>query len=736
MADTTLANAPQIGGPDRIQPSAVQSDTFIQGERPYIDQNLARLGDALGHFNSNLQSLGIASAQNEALMSRIAKGKEANEEAEQRRIALEDFEYRRAKFGDEGTMNDIAGKADWARNPLIVKEIGAYYGQQLGRAKAMEIDKKIAAGELPLGDPSFNVEKYVLENSASEVQQLTGSPEGMKAYRQAAEHIRDSLNGKHNAAAGQAYVNQVEQIASDSFKTSLDAASKAGLTGTSLMEELRKTYDKVGVRIGGGSADVSNQKLDQLLLQQLNDAAKDPSKAPAVLSVLEAPRTGTDGRPVPPLSASPRNHGAIQSIQGHALKALQDQEKAGIEGEATNNAVASFMRGDYSINANRDQEITGGKTGVVVKLDDTKLKKEATRIALDQMRAANGGKIDLEKELPLFIRNDIKHPELTAAVENGVAGVGGANFKSPSDIPDAQLKSISDGYHAFHAADGISPSYSGRQFSKEAVGFYSAIDVMLDRGMTMDEATRYVAFRNSTRLGKQDDDLIKRRKEDILTQTKAIDFNGWWPGGQATNVGDLHDRVTQVAQSISQTDGIDPDKAVKKAVELVKKQAVNVNGNVVFGTALQKDDSAHVQTAINAIFEKNKEALKGSGITKADEMTIIPVGQDRFLLAKADRTGLVKADTPDGKLRYFEIGMKEVGAIRAAADTEAKDKQVKKAADEARAADEKYRAQYGMSGPEKFFDNAKRIGAKALDNIQKNNAKTARPLDDNPFPRG
>lgn len=683
MADPTLAIAPQLSAPDRIQPTATQSDTFVHAAAPYVDPNLGRLADSLGHFNSALQHFGIVDA-------RLSNQRDKEAEKAARDQALAQFEERRIQYGDDALANDIQGKAAWTQNPFYDKVAGQFYGDYLAKKQAQRFDTQRANGQLPLGDPAFNPASAVLADSgANDLPLISGNRAALTAYRERMAHTRDHLTELHQTAAGQAYINQQETMASDTYRQAIMSGAKAGLSGDLLLEHVRGSVDTMSMQ---QKTAVGSKRFDELQLAAFAEAAKDPAYASAINSVLDAPRKDQlTGNPLPALSANPNLRAQVNHIKDTAFGTLKAAEADQIQSQAQQAASAAFARGDGSINAVRDDTVRG--TYGDVKIDDKKLKEQAVQDFLKQSRKDTGGVPNLEAEIPVFINNNMKHPEVSAAIANGVLGVGGANIKSPGDITDKQLQAVINGHTLFNSTYQISPQYAGREYKEEA-GMYRAMDALMQRGFTQEDAARAVIWNNSSTGTKLSEEDIKRKGGEIRQKVDDINFNKVWLwGGSATNLGAANDLVMKRAENIYQFSQGKPQDAIDQAVKEIGNEAVVVHGRIVFGSGMEKTDQPHAEAIIGHIYDAHKDDLKSAGVSSPDQLSLAAVGNNRYVLVRADNGRFIRTE----KMPVFEVPQEDITMRRTAFERDAKAKAMAEDARIQRQRMEDFKAMQGMS---------------------------------------
>ena len=716
--NASLELAPEIGAPGAIQPGRIQSDTYSGFERPLIDNNAERLVSALGYFNNQLGGLHSALVSQDAKSRALAEARDKEAEKLLKEQAVSRYERMKASITSDELLNRIKeGKEDWTADPLIEDIVARDQGRITADNLAKAIDAELQGQTLPLGDPAFNPEKYLLEKSAAFLADVPDGP-GVKEFRERLDHLRESLASANEKAKGAAFVAMTEQKAYASITEQLNAGLKAGLTGKSLNDEVRKAWKELGPRMSGGVLGVPNQRLDEMYLDALQEAVKDPATAEQAISVLNAPREGMDGRPLPSLDANPKNNDRIVGLRQAAIATLQAAEKKAIEDQYVNDAATAFFRGDGTFNTLRDRYVTGEKYGVAVDLKANATKEVVASKALDVIRAKSGGQPNYQAEVPIFVRNNVAHPELTGIIEGGFSGVGGTNMRNVGDATPTQLEAIKAGAEAYRSIHDINPVYTANHVQDRTEAFYNAYNILTrSMGYTPDAAAAQIALAYSRSASPEGDRRLGLMQEELNQRIGSINFNEeWWKifGGRAVNPYDLRQQINDIAKTMSMVEGITAEAAVDRAVDLMKERAVYVNGTAVLGTNLQRDDVPAIKDALGVIFNRHTDALKSIGVSDPAGMSVIPIGNgEAYMVKKADGTGPVTIPVTDssGKIvgeRPLYISYQSISAARNARAAATEAEVQRGIAQRQKAVDEKYRAQYGMTPWERGADNAKR----------------------------
>lgn len=626
----------QVEGPSRgpaIQPGGVQSDTFTGAPRPVIDNNLSRLADSLGVFNAGLQRYSAA---------RLAEDKTAALEAEKaraeaaKREAKEQYEAYRASRTETQQLDDMrAGRVNYASDPIMRDAWEANYGQLEARALAQKLDEERKAGGIALGNPEFNPDAFIVNRSAEIVDRLRGKPAALAAFRQGMEHIRDGLTKQHQEAYGRAVVAQNEQIAWGAINDTFKAAADRGLTGKDLNDAVRATYKDIGPRLGGGSLDISYQRLDALYLDGLKRMAKDPRYAAQAIQVLDAERTAPDGKKLPAMSASPRTLAEVEQIRGTALKSLGTAWEGQAKASVGERDLAAFMKADGSFVGLQDVEARNPFTGETKKFDSTGRKEAAVKAAIATVRAENQGRPDFERELDLSIKNGVKHPEWFSQLEAGF-------IRSASPEGTQDIAGLEQNYAVYKALAGKNYAYVEKHLSKDARKFFDTYDALVGTaGMQPTEAAQAIARIYAAE--QKDPQVFAGRMREVEQKINGTDFNGMLSlGGTAVNQYTVREKVREVATSIVKAQGIGAEKAIELAMKRVKDTSAFVNGQVIMSPNVSKEDEPVLKAVVKGAFDRDPKYFRALGIDSDRQLSIQEVAPGRFAVVRADTGAFMK----------------------------------------------------------------------------------------------
>jgi hypothetical protein len=99
-----------------------------------------------------------------------------------------------------------------------------------------------------------------------------------------------------------------------------------------------------------------------------------------------------------------------------------------------------------------------------------------------------------------------------------------------------------------------------------------------------------------------------------VIQQEVPSLIGGWFAGKPTNSAVLTSQITNLAKSIVRTGAVDAKTAIQAAVDEVKKNSVNVNGDLVFGVdGIAPGDEKYINMAFEDIAKKHGGVLDIDG---------------------------------------------------------------------------------------------------------------------------
>lgn len=650
MPNASLELAPQIGGPEKIQPSSIQSDTFTGGEKPAIDHNLSALADSLGYFNKNLLQYARVQAAD-----KLVRDKEA--EAELKKQQMQESHNRLSKYlsgvTDDQLRTDIqTGRVDFSADPYVGDMWKKHAADVMVRGVVGQLDKEAREGRIPFGDDRYHPEQDVL-NRVAEERKKYGAYDDAAFNDEVAKRIRplmDQARAKHEDYKGRYYQGKNEQIAYDKFSDAIQDGIDAGLTGKDLSDHARSVHREIGPIISGGDYGVANDKLDELQLKAMAEAAQDPRQAEAVIGMLHAPRKGLNGEDLPPLSAALKNKDAAAHIIKTANTALNKDFIADVQAKVLANDVAAIERMDSSIVGVKDGKVLDRNEQPVPHLGAKERIEAATQVALDRIRQQNPDPaVALDKEIEITQRNSIKHPTLFGQMETLVKGLGGS-AQGATQVGEDQIAAITHGAELYEKAANQNYTWTHENLSKEARDKYSTFILMTrDMGMSPKEAAYAIAA--SSAKGPVHVSFNKDQRDAIELAARNASTKEGWFGNSVANQGPLADKIEEVARAYRANGIIDDDAAIKKATETVVKNFTAINGSLVSSSDLPKDAAPFAEKLIADEFKSNKAAFEARGITDSKQLTLVPFGRGVFMAVPRD--GSLPVSVPvvkDGKV--------------------------------------------------------------------------------------
>ena len=633
MPDINLAQAPEIGPADKLQPGGVQSDTFRGHEQGPIDGNMSRLSDSLGHFNSALQGYGVAvsrldaQANMQGAADKLVRDKEAErlQKMADAKDALQSYStYRNTTTHDQQLTDLQTGKTDYAANSYV----GELYKKDMAANAAEELVKSLAdkeaKGEIPFGDKGFNADRFgILEAAKIRAKYgLDGDATVGHAFAQHLEGIRKVLEAKQAHALGLATQEQNASLVYKNLGRNFDATVQVqGADPQAVMDGIRKTIAEVDPAVGGGDYGLKNKQYDQLTLQMLAKKAEDPHTAVQAAAVLDAKRSDIDGHDIGSMSSNPALAAPVQHIRDVATRTM-DAEDARIKtGTVASADIAAAHAGQLKHIGEGNEKLTTDLGTPLKGTSPAERQKAAIFGAVQEIRAANGGQPNYPAEMRLAQQNDVAHPEVTRAIESA-AGLVGSSSASTQD----QQKALINASQMYKVAAAQSPEWAAKNINKATKDMIDQFDLLTSvGGRTTEAATAEIgALRTQTK--KDPVDFNSQQKQQISAYARD---------SSVVNSGEIESKITDLAKVYAQVEGMDKDKAIQLAQEKVLAAYPTLNGARISAANLAPDDYPHVQTIIANTFEKHKTDFRADGITKANQLTVHPDGTGRFVIVPA-----------------------------------------------------------------------------------------------------
>ena len=627
----------ELAPPERIEPTPIQRDTFVQAPPPEINKNLERLSESLGYFNRNLMALG-------------AKMKADNDEAETNRRLAEWNTYV-SSTGNDQILQDIrTGRRHMLDDPYIAKAVRQDYAQRSADELARQIDIDVAEGKIKLGDPSFNVEQYVLQKAAPYAREMASNKDLAVNFRRGLDSIRGAVIGKHQQVMGQAAEAAFEDIAARRIGDIIDQGldPHVQMSAEDIGQAIRASYQELGPRLKGGSLDLSYRRLDDILLGQLKHRAKDPRQAAMVMQLLAMERidSGTGAR-LGSLAASNRHRDQIISIRDTAINSLASAAEEEVRFRVLQNDIAALKRNDGSFSMTQDFVETNPLNAKTVKISASERRDNAVRVWLKELRASRGGEPDFVTEFEVLHKNGIKHPEWFDFLQSTFAGAANVSINKDGTMAPDQISRIVEAAALYNNISDGGRAGLDQHLSAAARQYFDEYTVLTRYAqMSPETAARMLAQAYSSKDTNRDPDVDRLKRQTIEEKARNLDYS-WLPfSGGVSNRSYAENIIKSIANTVAKVNQISADDAVKFAANLVQKNGIYVNGQLIYGVpGLAQGDEKHFQPIFEKIFKENATYLKSQGVSSASDLTVLPGANGRFVvIGKNGPVNFVKMD--------------------------------------------------------------------------------------------
>lgn len=628
---------PELGPPDPIRPTPLKRDIY-KGPPPLArDDNLGKLADALGFFNRNLQG---------ALASREAQMKE-DETA--RRSA--EYEAWRASTSNADQVAAIReGRVPWYADPYIGAAVRKDYGAMEAMALGQEIEQEIAAGNVPLHQTDFNIERFILEKANDRVERLSSSYEAIGSFRRGLDALRENLTARHQKLRGEAATAAIEDITTRTLSAALDNAVSNGLTGDILMDQMRKIYKELGPRQSGGSLDLQYGRIDEILLDILDKRAADPKMSGAIIDLLNADRLDVgNGTRLGPLRGVARHMDKTSAIERKVLNTQATVAEAQAKATALQAAKENLKKQDGSfstiVDAKGPNPVDPTKE---ISIPATALKEEAVNQSINEIRQANGGQMNFAAEADLVINNGVKHPQWIPFLDSAYRGFLNSTLNSKEGAGPEQMSAIVEAGQLFNMIADKNPAYAREMLDGKTREFFETYTALTRIGkMSPTEAAMATARAYSQESLMNDPLVAARRGQEIEAAVRNIDTS-WMPfSGGIKNNYLVERQMIELTTAYTRAGGISIDDAVALAKERISKDLFTVNGHAVLGQpGIAPTDGPYFEKILGKVYEKNKDWLYAKGIDDPTDLTVVSNRNGVFYIADA-KNGFPIA-MPDG----------------------------------------------------------------------------------------
>lgn len=612
--------------PEKLIVAPVQSSTYAPAPAPAVNPDYERLASALGQFGTQV--------------NRLAAQQKAEQEKKDREAAMLKWQHYLASTSNPEQVAAVnAGEIPYWHDPLISKDVQSYWGGKAAEGLGGEIDKDIAEGKVKLGSNDFNPEQFVKERAQGLIPRIGSSPYAMASYNNGVKAIIQKLDREHKAVRGEAHKAWVHNSFADRVDATILRAKTLGQDGdvgplVAAVRDLQKGY---GPRENGGVHGQEYKELDETLLKVLKTHADDVQMHGVIKGILEADRGALDaaGQKIPSLARTAKLRPTIEAIYEQMRVAQVRHNRMVIEGNVKARAGQLFLRGDGTLGQMPEQQIPipGGRESDVVKVSPKQLLDQGAEAAVAQIRAENKDNplraFDLEANL--FAKNDHKHPQWFDEMERGrIAGLAPSEMGQPH-IP-SQADEIEKGariYNDLMARGGS--GYVQKHLSKESERFYEAYNSLRQSGLSPVAAA--AAVQKMEEQNKQDPsvlrgthDAVDRVVKSVLTDDKWGPFND-----ESINAAQVRRHITDLATIYVRARGMDPEKAVKEAGEVIRSRGFHYRNQFLVGVpGITEKDAPALDLVLKQKYERYGEYFKSRGIDSAEGLAVAPDNKGRL----------------------------------------------------------------------------------------------------------
>lgn len=644
-----LANAPAL------QPAPMQSDTYAAPPRPAINQNTARLADALSSFSHSIGGL---------VPTMMAERQKADEQAlwvQQKKLSgMTREEYVQAV--EAGT---IPVYADEFKARAIQSAHGMHYGahrsDQLRQHLMIQFDwDSEDVGTFLTSEIRADLEKYGADRNfgAQYLREMDRLQSWAMDYREK-RSTEQFVQAQHDAAFAVIDTKVNELIQADTDPGAI-AASVYGWYG-----ELGKE----------GTLGMDHDALDK---EVLNKARRLAGEHPEVaLAMLEATRTGRGGQTLS-LNTRPDMRDAALGIQATAQRVIADRQESALREEVYASDVDMLESGQLDGIADIRYVAPDGSEKVL-RVEDRKERAAETFLRRSRQIAAESREEpheSLAREFRSFQASGVKHPNIERAV-TGIADM-------------ANVGMLEDGAPELEQMMGKLLAYSWLQNESTASLLAYTEEKDRDFAESFWMAQRYLkradgqpfshkdalsfAIR-STEVSRTGMPLAASAREELHAQVKTLSTEPGWIWGdndaEPMNSAIAEQRVVNLAQRFVQL-GVKPQRAVKMAGEAVKNTSSVYRGVLLDLQGLDvPHDFAEVLDGIIGRFVKQQpNVLEGNGVEESD-ITVVPSSsgsQSGGYFVLADKETMLPIADEKGNL--VTVKLKTIRDLSAAAARE------------------------------------------------------------------
>jgi len=614
----------------RLQPTQIQSDTYVQPAKAPENQNLSRLVDALGSFSGSLGRLATVTQDK-------SKSNELELMAAQKKFSGMTIDEQR-KAVEGGQMPAYA-------NDFVQKGMGALWGSSYGQSRVAELQNTLSTTHDWTGNP----DQMYAEAIKADMEKYGNDPNFVAQYlrqmdqgRGQAQNIVESrkVDNFNKDKLGAAYAG---------FDTVINAGVQNGRDPSDIAKDVMGSYGSLGK---DGVLGVDYDKLDQ---ERLNAAARRADSQPEVaLALLDASRKGRGGGETT-LAQDPAQTDRISQIREVARKSMAKKaEDVFLTGVAADNASLMTSGNLDGIEERRYKSPVTGEEKIITadsQRDDVIFRYMQTSGQIAEKNRETGTE-RMSRELRVFRMGNKNNPEL----EKQVSGIFQMANAGISQDPEAEKKLVGklEAYKWLRNESTQSLlSHAKDVKDRDFAETYLAGQQYL--GMDTSEAINFAT--RATKISSEGLPGISPQQHDqVRSAVNSLgDKPGWFWGKNDTkpaNSAVAEQRVTQLALGIMNANGVPMDKAIDMASEAVKATSTTYNGVLLDLQGMHVPDNfSEVLDEQLGDYAKNRPlVMERNGLSKSD-LAVLPAGGGtsgpsggRFIVVEKDTLSPVLDD--------------------------------------------------------------------------------------------
>lgn len=601
-----------LAPPEAIRPSPIQSDTFAAPAQPLIDNNGERLERALGMFSSALGGLAQRRAAGAADAEKLAKIQHMEQ------VTGEYNAYRSAVTNGTFIQDIKAGKVSWASDPLIGSAVRKDWAGLEAESLGARVDMAFTNNELDLADP--DLEKKILEMARPGAEQFVNTADAMAEYRKGLDKVRDSVAQRRQKFMADGFQATADNMTARNIEGVLDAGVLQNASPEQVQASLRQLYKDLGPRAKGGSLDQPYGRTDTILLNLLEQKAKDPRFAEMAVRVIHSQRVDPEtGQPLGALSSTIKNDEKVRAIEDAARRSLSTAAEDQVKAQLRAADLQSFKARDGSFSVLQDFKTQNGidPSKEISVTADTR-RKQAVQDYIAEVRTKNGGKPDFDREIEMVAKNGVPHPEWIPLLKDTFYGAANTNVDSMNVDGPTQAARIQQASNLYmDIVDRNSKAVS--TLPKEVREFYEgyATLVRVD-GQSPDQAAASMARIHAADANNTDPEFDKTVRDQVKSATKNLNLHtGWFEFEEGVKNGtDVSPRIERLAYLIAKTRSVSPDDAVELAKKRVLETGFNVNGYVIFDQpGFDKADKPFIERTLEGVYKQLLPQFRANGST-------------------------------------------------------------------------------------------------------------------------